>query len=268
VARPARRRGGPPRPAGRPVPWAGLETHIRRRAPGTHVAVEALGANGQVLGRFSGTVPTVPPDPGHAAAPALILAPPGPVALPPVGRRPDDRSVPAPMGRDRRATSGRRGSSTSMTGTRWASTSSATACGAARSSASPGVQTMELRRYRADRRTGECHSVAATLAVERLIRRSGRIVRLSAQDPTSLQDTRCVAGCRCAATAAGSTSGPTSSAAAKLWLGGPGRARLERPMRRASSSPRGPAGACATAGCSRTRPTTAPPGRRGVPLRP
>ncbi len=43
-------------PAGRPVPFAGLETHIRRRAPGTHLAVEALGADGEVLGRFSGPV--------------------------------------------------------------------------------------------------------------------------------------------------------------------------------------------------------------------
>ncbi len=53
-----------------------------------------------------------------------------------------------------------------------------------------GIQTMELRRYHPKRRSGECHSVAATRVVERLIRRSGRIVRLSSQNPRAKQDVR------------------------------------------------------------------------------
>ncbi len=53
-----------------------------------------------------------------------------------------------------------------------------------------GVQTMELKRYHPKRRTGECHAVRPTLQVERLIRRSGGVVRISSQDPHALQDVR------------------------------------------------------------------------------
>lgn len=46
-----------------------------------------------------------------------------------------------------------------------------------------GIQAMEQTEYRADRRTGECHAVDATLRFEGLVRRSRRRVRLSAADP-------------------------------------------------------------------------------------
>lgn len=43
------------------------------------------------------------------------------------------------------------------------------------------VQAMELRRYNRTSRSGECHAVAATLRLERLLRRGGNRVRLAAR---------------------------------------------------------------------------------------
>ena len=50
-----------------------------------------------------------------------------------------------------------------------------------------GIQAMELTVYShtASRRRGECHAVAAANRFDRLVRASGGIVRLSAQDPRS-----------------------------------------------------------------------------------
>ena len=50
-----------------------------------------------------------------------------------------------------------------------------------------GIQAMEQTVYSsyATRRRGECHAVAATARLERLLRRAGGVVRLSAQDPES-----------------------------------------------------------------------------------
>ena len=50
-----------------------------------------------------------------------------------------------------------------------------------------GIQAMEQTVYSSyrDRRRGECHAVAATNRLERLIRASGNVVRLAAQDPGS-----------------------------------------------------------------------------------
>src|SRR4051812_24093851 len=53
-----------------------------------------------------------------------------------------------------------------------------------------GIQAMELRRHTLRHPSGECHSVEPALLVDRLIRRSGGIVRLSAQDPNQMQGTR------------------------------------------------------------------------------
>ena len=53
-----------------------------------------------------------------------------------------------------------------------------------------GIQTMELKQYNPKHRTGECHAVRPTLQVERLIRRSGGVVRISSQNPNALQDVR------------------------------------------------------------------------------
>jgi endonuclease YncB( thermonuclease family) len=48
-----------------------------------------------------------------------------------------------------------------------------------------GLQAMEQSRYSARARAGDCHAVDATLRLERLVRRSGGVVRLAAQDPES-----------------------------------------------------------------------------------
>lgn len=50
-----------------------------------------------------------------------------------------------------------------------------------------GIQAMEQTVYSsyATRRRGECHAVAATNRLEQLVRRSGGVVRLAAQDPGS-----------------------------------------------------------------------------------
>ena len=50
-----------------------------------------------------------------------------------------------------------------------------------------GIQAMEQTVYSsyATRRRGECHAVAATNRVEQLVRKSGGVVRLAAQDPAS-----------------------------------------------------------------------------------
>jgi endonuclease YncB( thermonuclease family) len=48
-----------------------------------------------------------------------------------------------------------------------------------------GIQAMEQSDYDYRRRAGDCHAVDATLRLEQLVRRSGRIVRLAADDPES-----------------------------------------------------------------------------------
>jgi endonuclease YncB( thermonuclease family) len=50
-----------------------------------------------------------------------------------------------------------------------------------------GINAMELHRYssKASRRRGDCHGVAATNMIDRLIKRSHRRVRVAAQDPRS-----------------------------------------------------------------------------------
>lgn len=53
-----------------------------------------------------------------------------------------------------------------------------------------GVQTMEIKRHNPKHWSGECHSVEPARIVQRLIRRSGGIVRISAQDPRQMQGTR------------------------------------------------------------------------------
>ena len=55
-----------------------------------------------------------------------------------------------------------------------------------------GVQAMELTSYDPRRRAGECHAVAATERLERLIRRSNGVVRLAAQNPASMAQRRLV----------------------------------------------------------------------------
>ena len=59
--------------------------------------------------------------------------------------------------------------------------------GAARHVRLTGINAMELRRYSKypARRRGECHAREATARLEQLIKRSGRRVRLAAQDPRS-----------------------------------------------------------------------------------
>ena len=54
------------------------------------------------------------------------------------------------------------------------------------------VQAMELSRYSARQRAGDCHGVEATELVERLVRRSKGRVRLAAQDPLSMSQGRLV----------------------------------------------------------------------------
>ena len=72
-----------------------------------------------------------------------------------------------------------------------------------------GINTMELSRYSKypARRRGACMGLEATALVERYIKRSRGVVRLSAQNPGSRPAGACAAPSRSAWAAAGRTSG-------------------------------------------------------------